>query len=258
MLYVFSYNRFSNSARELARGLGVKRIKLTDSRFKPSGRKTVINWGSSRLPDNYEKCRILNSPEKIARCSNKLTFFKYFSERSDKLPPFTTDHAVVREWLENKKSVCVRSVLQGHSGEGLSILDCFGELDQPIPDAPLYTQYIKKKEEFRVHFVNNRVVCVQRKALRTDDGRPEEPNFQIRNHDNGFVFTRNEEVDEVLMRTVTSTAYEVFRLSELDFGAVDVVYNSKHEKAYVLEINTAPGLVGSTINDYVEAFKEYL
>ena len=40
----------------------------------------------------------------------------------------------------------------------------------------------------------------------------------------------------------------------LDFGAVDVIWNEHESKAYVLEINTAPGLEGSTVEDYKEFF----
>jgi len=45
---------------------------------------------------------------------------------------------------------------------------------------------------------------------------------------------------------------------DLDFGAVDVVFNSKEKLAYVLEINTAPGLTGSTLDGYVERLRKFL
>jgi D-alanine-D-alanine ligase-like ATP-grasp enzyme len=44
----------------------------------------------------------------------------------------------------------------------------------------------------------------------------------------------------------------------LDFGAVDVIYNRAQDKAYVLEVNTAPGLEGSTLDNYVEAIQKVL
>jgi glutathione synthase/RimK-type ligase-like ATP-grasp enzyme len=42
--------------------------------------------------------------------------------------------------------------------------------------------------------------------------------------------------------------------SGLDFGAVDVIWNERQQRAYVLEINSAPGLEGTTIDDYVRYF----
>ena len=41
--------------------------------------------------------------------------------------------------------------------------------------------------------------------------------------------------------------------------ALDILYNQKYQKAYILEVNTAPGLEGdSTLVSYVEGFKRYL
>jgi D-alanine-D-alanine ligase-like ATP-grasp enzyme len=40
----------------------------------------------------------------------------------------------------------------------------------------------------------------------------------------------------------------------LDFGAVDMIYNAKRNTYYVLEVNTACGLAGETLNKYVEVF----
>jgi D-alanine-D-alanine ligase-like ATP-grasp enzyme len=42
----------------------------------------------------------------------------------------------------------------------------------------------------------------------------------------------------------------------LDFGAVDVIWNEKQQRAYVLEVNTAPGLEGQTVDDYARGIKE--
>ena len=44
----------------------------------------------------------------------------------------------------------------------------------------------------------------------------------------------------------------------VDFGAVDVVWNQQNGQAYVLEINTAPGLAGQTITSYANAFRRFL
>jgi glutathione synthase/RimK-type ligase-like ATP-grasp enzyme len=41
----------------------------------------------------------------------------------------------------------------------------------------------------------------------------------------------------------------------LDFGGVDVIWNERRQMAYVLEVNTACGLEGQTVNDYAEAFR---
>ena len=44
----------------------------------------------------------------------------------------------------------------------------------------------------------------------------------------------------------------------LDFGAVDVIYNGHSNRAYVLEINTAPGLTGTTLDNYAAALRNLI
>src|SRR5690606_32924060 len=77
-------------------------------------------------------------------------------------------------------------------------------------------------------------------------------NFMIRNHRNGFIFQRNE---ITIPADVEVQATKAFEASGLDFGAVDVIWNEHEGRAYVLEINSAPGLEGTTLDNYVAAFK---
>jgi D-alanine-D-alanine ligase-like ATP-grasp enzyme len=44
----------------------------------------------------------------------------------------------------------------------------------------------------------------------------------------------------------------------LDFGAIDMIYNERRNQYYVLEVNTACGLTGTTLDKYVEVFKEFV
>jgi hypothetical protein len=43
----------------------------------------------------------------------------------------------------------------------------------------------------------------------------------------------------------------------LDFGAVDVIYNQHRDRAYVLEVNTAPGIAEYTTNVYAEHLRYF-
>jgi glutathione synthase/RimK-type ligase-like ATP-grasp enzyme len=45
---------------------------------------------------------------------------------------------------------------------------------------------------------------------------------------------------------------------ELAFGAVDVVWNEHYHRASVLEVNTAPGLEGVTLEKYLTAIRSKL
>lgn len=247
--FIYAWNEVSEGAKALAETMGVKRIKHENSRFRGRPDKTVINWGSSNLPEQVFRCKVLNKSANVAIVSNKLTFFKAMAVDADtgpRIPEFTTDQAVAREWLVSGKSVCARERLQGSGGEGLTVLG---------PDtpnwivAPLYTLYKKKRDEYRVHVVNGVAIDVQRKALKADwEG---ERNTQIRNLANGYIFARE---GFETPADVTVQALKAMAASGLDFGAVDVIFNGHEQQAYVLEINSAPGLVGTTLTNYATAF----
>lgn len=242
-VYVYPYKQGSASARLLAENIGAKRIKREGSRFKGSPDKIVINWGCSELPEEVLKCQVINHPDKLSNATNKLKFFQEV-ENQVNIPRYTTDIAEAREWLGGGKTVVERHKLTGNSGEGIRLVEPDGELQQ----APLYVQYVPKREEFRIHVMKGKVVDVQRKARRRDV-EDDEVNWKIRNHDNGFIFQRN---DVLCPEEVTNQAVLACEAVGLDFGAVDIIYNERQGKAYVLEVNCAPGLTGSTLDGYTE------
>lgn len=247
------YKQGSRSARTLAAALGGRVLKLVGSRWRARPGDTVINWGSSQNI-NYP-CRVLNSPNAVGLAANKLLTFNKFKEDVEAgvmaqfYPDFTTDREVAQGWIEDNEMVVVRNKLSGHSGEGIEIIKAGEHLELPL--APLYVKYVKKQDEFRVHIMADEVILVQRKARRTD---VETPNWQVRNHANGFVFARNNVAPN---DSVIDVARLAVRALGLDFGAVDVIWNNYQQKAYVLEVNTACGMEGSTGEDYAAAFRRH-
>jgi hypothetical protein len=252
---VLPYRQGSRGAKSLATALGGKVLKLEGSTWQPHPEDVVINWGNTKPIQGPARLaqRILNDPESIKTASNKLNFFDMMhTAASDLIPQYWSK----REDIPNDVfPIVCRTVLAGHSGEGIVIANNAGEL----VDAPLYVQYVKKKEEYRVH-VGKRlgddgvhsvhIIAVQRKARRTDTPN-EEVNWQVRNLAGGFIFQRN---GFVCPEAVLSAAKRAIESTQLDFGAVDVIWNEQQEKPYVLEINTAPGLEGSTVDDYRSFF----
>lgn len=258
---VLPYRSYSKSAKALAEALGAKRLKLTNSKFKAKYDDLIINWGNSGVSEYAEAMtRHLEYPDNVrflnwyspwlARATNKLEFFRHFTGR-DWLPQFWTQPEDIPH--EEYPIVC-RTVLNGHSGDGIVIANSPADL---VP-APLYVKYIKKKEEYRVHIGtyndgagNNEscVIDVQQKKRRLNHPNP---NWQVRNHANGFIYAR-ENVDPPI--SVVSAAVECLEGSGLDFAAIDVIWNEHESKAYVLELNTAPGLEGTTLESYVNYFE---
>lgn len=248
--YIYSHNPHSEGAKVLAEALEIKRIKHGNSKFRGSQLKRVINWGSSKLPDQVAACQILNKPEAIRNASNKLKSFELFQEKGVSIPPFFTTKEQASAYLRENpdRSVVCRTVLAGHSGVGIVIAGS----DADLVAAPLYTAYVKKQEEYRYHVFMGKVVDIQRKA-RKMDVPAEQVNWQVRNLDGGFIFAREGVVENEVASQNAIMAVEALGL---DFGAVDLIWNKKEDKYYVLEVNSAPGLSGSTLEGYAKRFKE--
>lgn len=250
--YIYTYNKGSEGAKALSQALNVKRIKHDNSKFRGRPDKTVINWGASKISDQAAVCKVINKSEAVMLSSNKLKSFELFKEHDVSIPPFWKTKEEACEYLaENiNNSIVCRCILNGHSGNGIVIAGNQGDL----VDAPLYVGYIPKKHEYRYHVFNGKVIDVQRKA-RNKDVPDENVNWKVRNHDNGFIFMR-EGVE--IVEAAANEAIKAVNALGLDFGAVDIIYNEKQDKYYVLEVNSAPGLTGTTLDNYVAAFKEVL
>lgn len=259
--YLYPYKQGSKSAKALATALGGKVLRLINSHFHgPNSRRKVINWGSSDINNNWE---CLN-----ANCgiwSNKLNSFVQWqsSQNGPRIPPFTTSPTEAAGWLSKGSRVVCRGTLTGHSGAGITIVEGNKTGDQTsLPQVPLYVKYIPKDQEYRVHVFNFQgqieVIDVQRKVR---DPSREPSNWQVRSHQNGFIFTRNDQAGNPYKTScppdVLEQAKRALGSSGLTFGAVDVIWSAKKEEAYVLECNCAPGLEGTTVSIYAEAIKRY-
>ena len=246
--FIYPYKAGSKSAKALAEALGCRRIRLTNSRYRGRPSHMLINWGSSGQ-DIPASGITLNKAYAVGRAGNKLDAFRRIGMAGLSIPRITTDPEVAYQWDTN---VMIRRTLHGHSGQGCVYVDrterellCAGR-------APLYVEYIKKSAEYRFHVMAGKVIDVQQKRVRSGS---EDNNFQIRSHANGWIFARTG-ID------VTPAAYKLatdaVTVLGLDFGAVDVIYNSHRNEYFVLEVNTAPGLVGETVTNYANAIRELL
>ena len=220
--------------------------------FDKRGAKHIINWGNSGGQAKAVQS-VFNPFESVSLASNKLqTFEKLKDVDGVRIPDFTTSRDVAYEWLrKDDVAVVARTKLSGHSGDGIVLVsDKAGEL----PQAPLYVKYVKKEKEFRVHVAFGEVIDVQEKRKRQEVDK-EDVNFQIRNHHTGWVYCREDIQEPGNLRNM---AVLVVQRVGLDFGAVDIIYNVKRNECYVLEVNTAPGLEGTTVDRYAEAFVKEL
>jgi glutathione synthase/RimK-type ligase-like ATP-grasp enzyme len=246
-MHIYPYNPNSESAKKLSEGLGIKRAKHIGKLLTTD---ILINWGASNI-ERAVAGNILNASGSVANATNKLSTFKILKGKVA-IPEFTESQEEANKWLEEGSVVVARTKLTGHSGEGIVIVDPDDEKGK-LPNAKLYTKYIPKTEEYRLHVGNGDVFFTQRKA-RDKDVPDDKVNWKVRNHGNGFIFAHK---GVVVSGKAATMAKKALVALELDFGAVDIIYNKTKDKFYVLEVNTACGLEGTTLEKYVELFKNW-
>lgn len=247
MPHIYSYKPGSASAKALADSLGILRIKHDHKR---SSVRHLINWGASSFKKKFGLIHCLNWPENVKLAVNKLETFKALQGHCT-TPSWTESREEASRWLAEGFRVVTRLTLTGHSGEGILITHPHDE--EPLEEAPLYTKYIPKRNEYRLHVFDGEVFFEQRKA-RKKDVPNEEINWQIRNHANGFIFAHQ---DVILPDAARLEAIRAVDALGLDFGAVDLVHGID-DVYYVLEVNTACGLEGETLIRYTKVFNEYM
>jgi hypothetical protein len=248
-IVLYPYNIASESATNLKESIGNGCIKVHPDRiYQVRPNDITINWGNSRMP-NWGTPH-LNNPNAVAVAVNKLdTFLSFRDHETVRVPQFTTDINEARGWLNYGGKVYCRTVLTGHGGNGIVV----ARTPEELVNAHLYTRGIIQKAEYRVHVFRGEVIDYNKKVVMSD--RTTDFNGDVRNHEGGFTFARNVEQRD----DVKEQAIQAVSVLGLDFGAVDIIVNAGNNLPYVLEVNTACGIMedGRTLETYVTAFNNY-
>ena len=239
---IYPYKKTA-SAKKLAQVLEADFITEYENIFR---NHAVINWGCSIMPLWWSNGD-LNHPLAVAKAINKLDTFELLHVIRINTPDFTVNPDIVKMWFADKKVVVGRKKLEGHGGDGIVIM----KTPEEFTECKLYTLHLRHKHEFRVHVVKDKVIDVTEKRKK----RGVDANIFVRNKQTGWVYCRDG-LD--ISEAVTEQALKAVAALGLDFGAVDIAYREKEHKAYVLEVNTAPGLEGTTLLRYKDAFNALL
>lgn len=247
---IYPYKIGSESARELAKQLGTYCV-YPDRKYRPRPNHIIIGWGAGVFPRWWAAGhKILNDPSRVSIASNKLRTFEQLARVGVRVPDFSRLRADAQRWSAEGGTVVCRSSLSGSEGRGITL--CKG--NDPVPEVPLYTKHIRHRREFRIHVFNGHIIDASEKKRRTDF--PEEQrNSLLRNWRFGWVFA-HENVD--VPRDVSEQSISAIAALGLDFGAVDVGYREKEGQAFVFEVNTAPGIEGTTLSSYARAVQSIL
>jgi RimK-like ATP-grasp domain len=177
------------------------------------------------------------------RVLNKVEQFNAFTRANVSCPAFAFNAEAARGL--GCRTLFARTLINATNGRGIVEFEASQE---HYPVAPLYTEYIPKKAEYRFHVFGGEVIDVQQK--RKKQGFDGERDTRIRNVHNGYVYCRDgitppDGAANLAIRAVAACGYQ--------YGAVDLIYNERRNQCYVLEVNSRPGLMGTTVEKYAEA-----
>lgn len=239
-LRVQSYG-ISKSAKTLANYLEIPRLKTNNSKFRGRQGDLLVNWGC--VKKIHQKATYINPITSVAIASDKLATFRALEAAGVSIPTYGTDCS----FADDSSVVVARTTLHGHSGQGIEV-----GTPSEVPHAPLYTLFINKKAEYRAIVCIDEVVDFKQKLKKRD--WEEERSKVIWNSDNGYVFARNE------IRTpegINQLAVDAVKALGLKYGAVDII-EDREGSLYVLEINSAFGLEGTTVSLFGDKLKQYI
>jgi hypothetical protein len=215
----------------------------------------IVNWGNSAF--GYASDGVVNRPFAVGKMTNKVTFFETTKGSKDVLDN-TSDRSVAIGW---NSTVFARTKVSASGGKGIVVFDPETDDADQMPPAPLYTRYVPKTHEYRLHLARSlkgtefQVLLAQRKVFVKTPERPSPLDWKVRSHDNGFIF-QSQPVLEKIPRPVLDASHRVMStyFGDLHFAALDVMYHDKRKQAWVIEGNTAPGLENASIGIYADYF----
>lgn len=135
-------------------------------------------------------------------------------------------------------------------GRGLWICKNRTELENAIRGtkkkkaATHFMEFIEADHEYRVHIFQGKSIRISEKFYNNPDNKKD-----------GYTTIKPTCSDEV-RKKLRSAAKRAVEAVGLDFGAVDIL--TAENEVYVLEVNSAPGVGGTTPRVYAELFMEAL
>ncbi len=231
MIYVYC-SRDSISARALARALDGRRIRRIQP-FAPGD--LLVNWGEAL----QSEVRSLNS----ACGRNKVTELARLQEAGVAVPLFTRSRPLDENgWLARAAS--------HHEGN---------DLQRPPAVPAMWTRYENLTHEFRVHVFKrgDEFVSIRLGAKFPRPGVYAHP--WIRSWSAGWhiLYNRDAQVLSEQTRGIRQAAKSAIQALGLEFGAVDIGVKARDGSPLVLEVNSAPGLEGRTLEVYAEEIRRY-
>jgi glutathione synthase/RimK-type ligase-like ATP-grasp enzyme len=222
------------------------RKRLVSSNLKSSSLKLLAQGLSKKL--GYKVLRSSKPhPHRLnlryGDLKNKIEQYQWFDKNLIPSPPWTLSKEVAKQWASNEGRILVcRTLTRASEGRGIVL----AETPEQVVNAPVYTLYMKKKKEFRVHIYKDQIVHVLEKRKRAGVAC----DSKVRNTANGYVFCSEAVAEPEGLREL---ALKASKVTQSDFKGVDIGYNEKKNELFVIEVNSAPGIMGTNVSRYIDA-----
>ena len=252
---IYPYKLGSKSAKKLAELLGTKRVR-PDGNYRPRKHHFIVSLGAQQYPRwgaraDELRVPVVNKWGTLDNAQNKLAAFYKLQEAGIPVPKFTNSREEAKAFFTQRRSVVFcRTLLRAHGGRGIVIARSPEEL---VP-APLYTKYFPKRFEYRIHVFKGEVIDAAQKRLVRAERREEERNQLVRNLENGWIYARE---GLNIPQALKDACIKSCQVLNLDFGAVDCAVAEDGSFA-IFEVNTAPGLEGTTLQSYASAIRRHM
>ena len=193
----------SKFAKALQQALQAKIVNTVYRRETPKTTRTIL----SRRGNVLRRGETLPFFAVTQHPLNKVEQFERFVSSNVSCPR----HATTVEGAKNLdcKTLFARLLINSTNGRGIVEFDSG---DAEYPRAPLYTEYIPKKAEYRFHVFGGQVIDIQQKKKKAGFDE-EQRNTRVRNCHNGYVYCRDgvappDGAADLAVRAVAALGYQ--------------------------------------------------
>lgn len=193
----------------------------------------------------YNPSEIPNKTLRYGQAVPKLTQYRYFTANSIPCPVWTQNAHLAKDWHSSGNVVYARKERITARGQGITLIYPINKW--PGEDFLVYTKYIPNDREFRVNIFEDKFVNIREKLLLENYAT----RSLVRSSDNGYTTTHHLPIPDTLKERIKLLALAAAEISSSSFKGVDIIYNEDEDKLYVLEVNSAPAIQGSSVGEYV-------
>jgi len=271
----------------------IDELKCSGGKEAPDNKKidTIICWGTktaaaTKLPAHIKN--VFNHPDNIRVNRNKVKALQLLKDGKCSVAKFSEDFKVeAANWGMSFPIVARSKFHQGGEGFWLCLNKEHVRLAK-IEGAEYLQEFIHTKDEYRLHILNDELIYAAKKTLRDNmaDAFVEAYTEKINNWaEKNKVVLDKETMKKVLLRVARSEAEKAnhiiksntkgwkfiqvknppaeliqqaklaLKALKFSYGAVDCCMDI-HGKAWILEVNSGPGLEAATLKACIDALKK--